>query len=215
MIRIFFYSSDNGFHSGQFGLVMDKRLPYEFDIRVPFFARGPGIKPGTKSSNAAVSIDLAPTFFDIAGINDLSTDMDGRSLKNDWTNLISAPEDYFLIEYHGEENEYTSGPCVFPGSKGTACFNYFQYDWPPFYPKPEFLPFGNVQDSTNNTYSCLRIVGSSQRIYCEFVTGFVEYYHINTDPYQLTNLKPTPQERQSFGQLITRLGKCSGVNCRK
>ena len=27
-------TSDNGFHMGQFAMPLDKRLPYEFDIRV-------------------------------------------------------------------------------------------------------------------------------------------------------------------------------------
>ena len=32
----FIFTSDNGYHMGQFAMPMDKRLPYEFDIRVSF-----------------------------------------------------------------------------------------------------------------------------------------------------------------------------------
>ena len=42
---IVYVSGCNKF-SGQFSLPNDKRQMYEFDIRVPFMARGPGIKPG-------------------------------------------------------------------------------------------------------------------------------------------------------------------------
>uniref|UniRef100_A0A3B4AWF5 N-acetylglucosamine-6-sulfatase n=1 Tax=Periophthalmus magnuspinnatus TaxID=409849 RepID=A0A3B4AWF5_9GOBI len=40
-----FYTSDNGYHTGQFSLPIDKRQLYEFDIRIPLLVRGPGIKP--------------------------------------------------------------------------------------------------------------------------------------------------------------------------
>ena len=84
---------------GQFGLPYDKRHMYETDIRyvqmcqllqvrvnlqhkhsrIPLMIRGPGITGGTKSDTAALSIDLAPTILDMAGIP-RPDHMDGKSL---------------------------------------------------------------------------------------------------------------------------------------
>jgi extracellular sulfatase Sulf len=94
------YTSDHGYHLGQFGLIKGKSFPFEFDVRIPFLVRGPGVEPGTVVDDIVLNIDLAPTFLDIAGV-EAPPHMDGRSVLplflNSKRKRLRWP-DTFLIE---------------------------------------------------------------------------------------------------------------------
>ena len=73
-----FYTSDHGYHLGQFGILKDKRLPYETDLRVPGYVRGPTIRPGSKLDSPVLNIDFAPSFLELAGVKS-EFNFDGES----------------------------------------------------------------------------------------------------------------------------------------
>ena len=60
-----------------------KSTPYEFDVRVPFYIRGPDIDPARypdhKSKDIILNIDIAPTLLGFAGLTPKSH-MDGVNM---------------------------------------------------------------------------------------------------------------------------------------
>lgn len=61
------FTSDNGYHIGQFAQAFDKRQPYETDIRVPFVISGPKIPPKIVYDNPVALIDIFPSILTQAG----------------------------------------------------------------------------------------------------------------------------------------------------
>ncbi|KAG2448652.1 hypothetical protein HYH02_006009 [Chlamydomonas schloesseri] len=70
------FTSDNGYHMGNHNFGQGKTLPYEEDVRVPFFIRGPGLPRGLVTDYATTMVDVPATVLALAGI-DLPGGMDG------------------------------------------------------------------------------------------------------------------------------------------
>ena len=74
------FTSDNGYLLGEHGFFNDKRVAYEEAIRVPFVIRYPAlIAPGTRIDALAINVDVAPTLFEVAGVEPV-TPVHGHSL---------------------------------------------------------------------------------------------------------------------------------------
>ncbi|XP_003227950.2 N-acetylglucosamine-6-sulfatase [Anolis carolinensis] len=198
-----FYTSDHGYHTGQFSLPIDKRQLYEFDIRVPLMVRGPGIKPNQTYLEPILNIDLGPTFLDIAGFNVSLTPMDGQSFlpllvnktcRNGWRSD-------FLVQYTGEGCSSKDPYCPALGPGVSQCF-------------PDCV----CEDAFNNTYACVRTLHPINLQYCEFADAqdFVEVYNLTADPHQLLNVAKAvdPSLLEQMNQRLIKFQACSGPSCR-
>lgn len=249
-----FFTADNGFHSGQFTMPDDKRLPYEFDIRVPLVVHPPrgsmlqqggdargggdphpypagGCGPYFCCHGVVLNIDLAPTLLDIAGVTGpaLAT-MDGSSYK--W--MIQPPAAAaaaaatpqrarrdFLVEYHGEYEHNDQYSPIRPPVWQTPPFLYF----------PKGVTASKQQDTTNNTYSCLRTLEFSPpaqtntSLFCRFYANdddwradkqyITEFYDVGADAFQMHNAAPGlgAAMEEALRARLDALRACGGEGC--
>uniref|UniRef100_A0A8C7N7G0 N-acetylglucosamine-6-sulfatase n=1 Tax=Oncorhynchus kisutch TaxID=8019 RepID=A0A8C7N7G0_ONCKI len=97
------FTSDNGYHTGQFSLPLDKRQLYESDIRVPLLIRGPNIKPNQTTGKTAMD-----------GMSFLSV-LEGSVNSTTWRTD-------FLVEYEGEGSNVSDPACPLLGPGVSVCF---------------------------------------------------------------------------------------------
>lgn len=199
------YTSDNGYHLGQFAQPFDKRQPYETDIKVPLLILGPDVPAGHIMDKPVCLLDLAPTILKWAGLS-VPDYMDGRPISDE---LLTGPkmdnQRTLLIEYWGEGNDDTYNPLC-PGQRSDHLA------------QCTLVADCHCQDAWNNTYACVRDFRNNvDRIYCEFQDSenFVEAYDLAKDPYQLNNIgyDLLPIERALYGILLKNLTKCAGKSC--
>lgn len=120
----FIFTSDNGYHLGQFSMPFDKRQPYETDIRVPLILSIPTYREKLRINRPVALIDLAPTILSWANIT-IPDWMDGGNFQeaidfednsidgginnNENNGFVgnTSPERRLLIEYWGEGDDGT------------------------------------------------------------------------------------------------------------
>ena len=93
------FTSDNGYHMGEHALVSGKMTAFDTDIHVPLVVTGPGVPAGQEVPELTQSIDLRPTFADLAGAP-RPKKADGRSLAPLWRGGSNSRQ-YVLVEHRG------------------------------------------------------------------------------------------------------------------
>ncbi|KAG2448680.1 hypothetical protein HYH02_006037 [Chlamydomonas schloesseri] len=215
------YMSDNGYHLGNHGLGKGKTLPYEEDIRVPFYMRGPGIPAGIVSPYMATTVDVTSTLVQLGGGSPLSEDMDG----------VPLPLDRIV-----------PGGAAFAGNRGRNAWPAFPTSNPGAELR-QMLPVemwinSLAKDLDKKSYRSVRICTNytltndgrartcwKYTIWCVWptTTNFKELFDLGADPAEINNLMPSLASgaNPNLARLVNRLdamlqatGYCVGTSCR-
>lgn len=195
----FLYTSDHGFQLGQFNLPSCKLQPYEHDIRVPMFVKGPDIAKSLPSFVAGM-VDVAPTIITLAGGVPPDT-MDGHSFD-------------YMIKKSGR------------GSRQNTWRDKHTLE---YWSQGNVIRYQHYIDGPNNTYIGVRLLNETHNyLYVEFYEDThpryftdpaVEYelFDLSTDPYQMVNLYGTGKEDSKLVDelhaFLHQQVMCSGSNC--
>eukprot|EP00662_Eupelagonemidae_sp_cell21_P046673 gene46673-59416_t len=147
-----------------FRIPIEKMLPYETDIRIPLFVRGPGIKAGTTVDQMVANVDIAPTVLDLAGI-DVPAIMDGKSMAPLLTGGDATGWRTKFISEFAEGGFQTYGPF-------------------PLYDEPQNQ--WRMLRVINETHDFAYMEFDQQYIFDK--VDFHEYYDTKKDPWQKVNL---------------------------
>jgi N-acetylglucosamine-6-sulfatase len=206
-------TSDNGFFFGEHRLLGGKFLAYEPATHLPFLIRGPGIRPGVKSGELSMNIDIAPTILELAGA-EADKSIDGRSM----VPFIRDPElrsrRPLLFESFVETNDVEQqGAIGVPGDQTRAIGA----------GRPESALSSELR-RPSATASLLAPPKDYEGIrlgpykYIAWPDGEKELYDINRDPYELNNIAKIPNfypVRNALHKELRRMEDCVGRTCRE
>ena len=98
------FTSDNGYFFGEHGFSIERRMPYDESIRSPILVRyPPRIEAGLRVDGLTLSIDVAPTLLDFAGVP-VPDRIQGRSLVPLLTGRPTEWRESVLVEFYTYEN---------------------------------------------------------------------------------------------------------------
>jgi arylsulfatase A-like enzyme len=196
------FTSDNGFHLGQFRMPAGKQTAYDFDIHLPLIVRGPGIPAGRTADQLVGNIDLAPTFAAMAAGATPASFVDGRSflpLAQDPASTTPWRNAY-LVE-HWREKDTSSSAGGAPQEPGDLD----QSDQPV---RTSRASLSNIPE-----YHGVR---TSRYLFVEYSTGERELYDLQVDPYELHNIVATasPALVRALTAEVSALEHCAAASCR-
>lgn len=197
------FTSDNGYNMGEHRLDIAKYNHFEETVSVPLLVRGPGIEPGTRISDLAGNIDLAPTVADMTG-TPAPERVDGVSLLPLLEGRAERlPREHLLLSRGliPHEKEALSAVEEFPETVVES---------------PRRARLSDFNAVVTERWKLVDYINSDRE----------ELYDLRRDPHELTNLivggwqsmqQMTPRQRDLVRDLrrtLRELLKCEAAGCR-
>lgn len=177
----------------------DKTTLYDGGIKTPWIVKWPAkIKAGTKNNNLISSVDIAPTFISIAGLNPLP-EFEGF----DFSEMLSDTSEVIRDEIYAEDHfhdyeDYTR-------AIRTKTFKYVKnfYDDLPDTPSAD-VNRGRSWQSMLDEYKKGTLTEAQLKCFKK-PRDKEELFDIVTDPYELNNLTLNPEYKEVLSDMRKRM----------
>ena len=174
----------------------DKTTVYDSGVRTPWLVRWPGkVEPGTVTDGLVSSVDLAPTFLELAGLRKNPSTFHGVS----FAPILEAPKasvrEFVFAEQHWHDFE------SFGRASRDGRFKYIRNY---YFDLPLTPPADALRSTTFRAMQALRDKGmlAGSKLACfEKPRPYEELYDTSVDPHELNNLIDNPRYLSALRRL--------------
>ena len=182
-------------------LLRGKRTSYEGGVKIPMIIRWPGAKSGQKRKELITTLDLFPTFCEIAGIQ-IPKSLPGRSLKPIIHGARPKWRKYLFTEFHVHSNHNPWPQRTVRGPRYKLIYNPLAGEVNPgytftmgkkFFDAPEAELIAAAPEQVQAAYQLMKQPPK------------YELYDLQEDPYEFKNLAQDPAQAKTLGRLRSEL----------
>ena len=178
-------------------LLRGKRTSYEGGIKIPMIIRWPGAKSGQKRKELVTTLDLFPTFCEIAGIQ-VPKSLPGRSLQPIVHGKTPKWRNYLFTEFHVHSNHNPWPQRTVRGPRYKLIYNPLAGEVNPGYAFTMGKKFFETPEAELMTTAPKQVQVAYQLMK---QPPQYELYDLQEDPYEFKNLAQDPMQAEILSRL--------------